>query len=1134
MQLLEVDRGEVFARVSGTSDYSVSLEISRDGLVEDFSCSCPYVSDDRACKHVWAVAVELDELSRRTGAGGYVVLGVEDAARRSSHAFTDEVDDDEFDDDEFDDEFDDDEFDDDELADDDHDEHWSGRPTQSWSRYRHSEQERLRWQRLLGAVDHPATRHLGNPAAQTWYLIDLYRGGRGGHYWRDSSITLHAARRTLRKNGELAKPTAVGKSPEGVRPPGVEGVVWAIARTGSGGTAALGGELALEALRDLSEKGRLGAVEGIHSKDVIALRWDAEQRFRAVLRATATPSGESFQVGVVLRRPRATETAPSSDSRPAELALAESESGEAGPGDPEPNYEELPLSAIDATLDFDLLVSGGRLIRLLPNHVQWVDGLFREPLLLDHEGLQELTNALSRTAGAPPIEGDGVPEAELSEHPLRPLLRLRLPAKAAKLVRGTLSFRYGLIEVGYQLKNSQQGGAVVLRDLAAETAVVTHLQQLGVTVELSPATHHVRSFELKFDVEDFSAIAPSVLDAGFLVELEGKPYRRPGRFSPIIESGQDWFELEATVEFEGELVQLPELLRAIRKREQWIRLRDGSLGMIPSAWIDSLSDLAEFVAPRAKTLRFHPIAAGFVEGVLSGAADLQTDAGFTAMKQALSRFEAITPLAKPRGFVGELRDYQALALGWLHALDELGFGGCLADDMGLGKTVVVLAWLLQRQKTTRGGKAPRSGVPRTSLLVVPKSLLFNWQRECERFTPKLRLLLHHGQERQAPGEHFAQYDIVLTSYGTLRRDAEMLARHEFDYVVLDEAHGIKNASTESHKAARGLSSRRRLALTGTPVENHLGELWNLLTYLNPSVMQNMAHLQKIFEGRRLTRGSIEAGVLRFIQPFILRRTKADVAKELPERIEKTLEVQLSSSERKLYDELALYYRRRMAENRAINKRYKQLGSGAAGNGQSGRQMADALEGLLRLRQAACHPGLLDEKRTAQSSSKFEVLLEQLHALRAEGHKALVFSQFTRLLELLKPHLETAGIGYAYLDGKTRDRASVVDTFSNDPDKHVFLISLKAGGVGLNLVAADYVFLLDPWWNPASEAQAIDRAHRIGQTRTVIAYRLLSANTVEGKVAELQDEKRELALSLFGDEESFSAKFTREDLERLLE
>jgi SNF2 family DNA or RNA helicase len=362
----------------------------------------------------------------------------------------------------------------------------------------------------------------------------------------------------------------------------------------------------------------------------------------------------------------------------------------------------------------------------------------------------------------------------------------------------------------------------------------------------------------------------------------------------------------------------------------------------------------------------------------------------------------------------------------------------------------------------------------------------------------------------------------------LRRDASKLSRLEFDYVVLDEAHGIKNAATESYRAASALGSRRRLALTGTPVENHLGELWSLLRYLNPSVMRNMAHLQKIFSGRRLDSSSLEAGVLKSIQPFILRRTKLEVARDLPERIEKTIDIELSRRERELYDDLASYYRRRLLEARAIDKHLKQRNNGGAG-----REMAEVLEGLLRLRQAACHPGLLDDSLNEHSSAKFEVLIARLLALRAEGHKALVFSQFVKLLALLEPHLRRAGLGYSYLDGKTRDREGAVDRFSRDPNVSVFLISLKAGGVGLNLVAADYVFLLDPWWNPAAEAQAIDRTHRIGQKRTVVAYRLLSRDTVEGKVAALQDEKRELSLALFGDTSNFSAKFSREDLEHML-
>jgi SNF2 family DNA or RNA helicase len=408
------------------------------------------------------------------------------------------------------------------------------------------------------------------------------------------------------------------------------------------------------------------------------------------------------------------------------------------------------------------------------------------------------------------------------------------------------------------------------------------------------------------------------------------------------------------------------------------------------------------------------------------------------------------------------------------------------------------------------------------LLVVPKSLLWNWQKESAAFTPELDILLHHGSDRRAPGAHFEKHDVVLTSYGTLRKDALLLQGVEFDTVVLDEAHSIKNAWTDSYKAASALRCERRIALTGTPVENHLGELWNLMLFLNPTVFSNLTHLRGAFQQREPSTAALQEVVLKSVRPFLLRRTKAEVAKELPDRIEKTLHVTQSPEERKLYRDLAEFYRRRILERRAAGSR-----------DANGKQTAEALEALLRLRQAACHPGLLDEARQSGSSSKLDLLLEQLRSVVAGGHKALVFSQFTQLLQLVAPRLAAAGLQYAYLDGQTRDREREVERFQTDESVSVFLVSLKAGGVGLNLLAAEYVFLLDPWWNPAAEAQAIDRAHRIGQTNTVIAYRLLTRDTVEEKVAALQEKKRELAAALFADGGQFSARFTREDLEELL-
>ena len=338
----------------------------------------------------------------------------------------------------------------------------------------------------------------------------------------------------------------------------------------------------------------------------------------------------------------------------------------------------------------------------------------------------------------------------------------------------------------------------------------------------------------------------------------------------------------------------------------------------------------------------------------------------------------------------------------------------------------------------------------------------------------------------------------------------------FDYCILDEAQAIKNAGTLSAKAVRLLHADYRLAMSGTPVENHLGELWSLFEFLNPGMLGSASVFGRAGRNPDAETQNVLARALR---PFILRRTKGEVARELPAKTEQTIYCDLEPRDRKLYDELRAYYRARLLKN-------------VQRDGLT-QMKFQVLEALLRLRQAACHPGLIDKKKTAEPSAKVDTLLAQLDQVLEEGHKALVFSQFTSLLAIVRSRLDGAKIPYVYLDGKTRDREARVEQFQNDPNSKLFLISLKAGGLGLNLHAAEYVYLLDPWWNPAVEAQAIDRAHRIGQTRQVFAYRLIARDTVEEKVLELQQTKRDLADAIITADNSLIHNLTREDLELLL-
>ncbi len=403
--------------------------------------------------------------------------------------------------------------------------------------------------------------------------------------------------------------------------------------------------------------------------------------------------------------------------------------------------------------------------------------------------------------------------------------------------------------------------------------------------------------------------------------------------------------------------------------------------------------------------------------------------------------------------------------------------------------------------------------------MVPRSLVFNWQQEASRFTPSLRVLRHTGADRIKGTAHFAEYDLIVTTYGTLRRDAADFQSEQFDYVILDESQAIKNANTESAKAVRLLKGRRRLALSGTPIENHIGELWSLFEFLNPGLLGGGSISLLSTNILRPENEKNRELLRRALRPFFLRRTKEQVAKELPEKVEQTIFCEMDPVQRKQYDELRDHYRNSLLSS------IDQLGFG--------RAKIQILEALLRLRQAACHPSLLAEVKEEVPNAKLDVLLPRLTEIVSEGHKALVFSQFTSFLAIVRRRLEEQGVTYEYLDGKTRDRAARVDRFQSDPQCQLFLISLRAGGQGLNLTAADYVFLLDPWWNPAVEAQAIDRAHRIGQSKRVFAYRLIARNTVEEKVLALQATKRELADAILNQDNSLIRKITREELLLLL-
>ncbi len=649
---------------------------------------------------------------------------------------------------------------------------------------------------------------------------------------------------------------------------------------------------------------------------------------------------------------------------------------------------------------------------------------------------------------------------------------------------------------------------LIRRDRAAEQAAIDRLHELGFRYTWS----HFESRQLLgISPEQFPRVVHSLVQEGWRVEAEGRPFRQALSLRLEVSSGIDWFDLHGAVDFgDGRSAPFPQLLAAVARGEDVVVLDDGSVGLLPEEWLRRYAAIAGLGSADGDSIRFGRSQVALLDALLAAQPAISYDETFERVRAELRGFGGIQPEDPPRSFRGTLREYQREALGWFSFLRRFQFGGCLADDMGLGKTVMVLALLDARRQAGAGAER------RPSIVVVPRSLVFNWRDEAARFSPKLKIADYTGTQRDPAS--LADADLVLTTYGTLRRDAARLNAIEFDYAILDEAQAIKNAATASAKAARLLRARHRLALSGTPIENHLGELWSLFEFLNPGLLGSAKAFQRASSAR--TKGDDNLDWLtRALRPFILRRTKEQVAPELPRRTEQTLQCELEPAQRRHYDELRAHYRQTLLARIArdgVNRSKMQI-----------------LEALLRLRQAACHSGLIDPARAHEPSAKFELLIPRLLEVIEEGHKALVFSQFTSLLGLLRPRLEDLHIPYEYLDGRTRDRAARVERFQSDPECRLFLISLKAGGLGLNLTAAEYVFLLDPWWNPAVEAQAIDRAHRIGQSRHVFAYRLLARDTVEEKVAELQQSKRDLADAILKADAGLIRSLKAEDLEMLL-
>ncbi|MCU0470535.1 MAG: DEAD/DEAH box helicase [Arcicella sp.] len=680
---------------------------------------------------------------------------------------------------------------------------------------------------------------------------------------------------------------------------------------------------------------------------------------------------------------------------------------------------------------------------------------------------------------------------------------------------GSYSFRFDSFSASANVSMEKQGNDYVFhkvrRDLKKEKHNLFLLNNLGLDLKngkmlLTKAdafTWLQKNYEIL--TENNFQIVQNVQDNG------KRYFLGYSKIEVNIVEVNDWFDIHAKVLFGDYEIPFLKLRNLILQKKREFTLPNGEIAVIPEIWFSQYSELFAFIEQDTESERFI-----LKKYHISLVQDLQNESLATAVLsrklEKLRDFEEIQTYPIPEGFKGTLRPYQKAGYDWMRFLNDYHFGGCLADDMGLGKTVQTLT-LLQSQK--------EQGIELPSLLIMPTSLIYNWEKEAQKFTPKLKILTYTGTYRDKNIEQFDKYDVVLTSYGIVRIDIDLLKNHRFNYVILDESQAIKNPSSYITKAVMQLNTRRRLVLTGTPLENSTLDLWSQMTFINPGLLGTQHFFRNEFQVP-IEKKADEVKLKRLysiIKPFMLRRHKSQVATELPPKIEAIHYTQMTEQQEREYEETKSYYRNLILQH--IEK-----------EGIAKSQMV-VLQGLTKLRQLANHPKMTDVTYDGDSG-KLEDVLQKLETVMDGSHKVLIFSQFVKHLDLFREHLDKQGLAYAYLDGSTQDRQAQVERFQNNENIKIFLISLKAGGLGLNLTAADYVFILDPWWNPAIEAQAVDRAHRIGQQNTVFTYKFITKNTVEEKILALQQNKKRLANDLITTEENFVKSLSKDDVLALLE
>ena len=624
-------------------------------------------------------------------------------------------------------------------------------------------------------------------------------------------------------------------------------------------------------------------------------------------------------------------------------------------------------------------------------------------------------------------------------------------------------------------------------------------------IHFSPATgENKKRDEIYTLIERVNHVFHELKEAGFKIipGFDTNYNLNPVEVEINSELINDWFDLKAVVKVGQWLIPFTRFRRNILESIREYILPDGSVAILPETWFTKYRNIFELGKSENDNLSIHKQHFSLLEDTIA-----KETTGYERLQKLLVPAE-IPEIPIPTGLRYELRRYQAEGFNWLNFLQSAGLGGCLADDMGLGKTVQALALLEHNRETidttdhrTYSDNAEptlfsNSG-RKTSLLIVPASLVYNWENEIRRFTPGLKVYGYKGVLRKKSISYFSEFDIILSSYHTVRQDIEIMSSFYFHYIILDESQVIKNPASMLYKTFQRLRSQFKLVLTGTPVENSITDLWTQLNFVNPGLLGDLSFFRREFARPIELQGDDEKEnrLKKIIQPFILRRTKEMVALDLPPVTDHTVFCDMTDEQTKLYDEEKSAVRNSILKNLASEGPEKSA--------------IIVLQGLMKLRQISNHP-LMAYENYVDGSGKFDTVLQDIESVVSEGHKILVFSSFVRHLDLFATELNRKRIEYAMLTGASTNRERIIKSFQDDPARMIFLISLKAGGVGLNLTAADYVFILDPWWNPASEMQALSRAHRIGQDKNVFVYRYITSNSIEEKISRLQEKKSKLA------------------------